>query len=1138
MDKVKNFYQGAVVVQKSPKNKSFQFSVLARICSRKNYFVNIVSSTVLISALSIPFAFADTLTWERDNDVESNKWNDRTHFAYVTTATNWTGGELLDLSRPNNGDSLRFGLGGSFSENDFTDIDLHTIYFDNFHHIIGNQIDLKSGGVIGAGRIETALSLQGNDTITFDVSGTSSVLTLDSKITDSVLYGNTPSAPSFRKTGSGILYLGGNNGDMNGDIEINGGTIRLGYDANALSNNTTVNIVQGVLDFNSTAEDFGGLTGSGYIDLTRASMGIGMNDTSSTYNGSILTRNGASGTLNIKDGSFSLGQDAFIQNTISVDVSSTATFGLFNTGASIKTLTGSGNVLIGNKTLSVGNGNGSSVFSGQISGSGGVLTKVGLGTLALTGVNSYSGATNINGGTLQISNSNNLGTARVNFNGGALQTSGNFELNRSIGLVGDGNINVTSGTLVLNSSISGNGTLTKTGAGNLYLSDQNGSNNYSNTGDIHINQGLLGQFNDNVLNDHIMLNINAGATYFLNGKTETISGFVGSGNVDLSNATDYGRLTIGANNSWNLQGFEGNITGNGSLTKIGTGEHVLSGENTFSGETRILNGTLSFLGSNVSSGQSAITMSNDALLRVQGDNRVLYIRGQGNVNIVNGNITITGNYSEYNSYDGIIAGTGGLIKEGNSTQALYGLNTYSGGTTINGGTLIGNANSLQGWIINNASLVLQGGGNYSSKVSGSGQVTKTEGGTASLTSTANSYTGVTNIQSGTLAFQGEGTSSSNSGVNITNNASLDVNGDNTVKYLSSTNGNTGNGGSVILSSGSLTIGDGSHANFYGAISGTGNLIKTGSGTQTLSGVNTYTGNTTVSNGILHLASSGLIDNAGVFTQSGGQTIIDGTLGQDTISIQDGELVVNGTLNSRGMLTNAAMLSIESGGSLVNTGTVNNHTSGLIKVNTSTLLAGTLVNNGSIEIAVNEILTLTGDISGSGSFSGSTFLDGASINPGNSPGTLTLDDSTWNDVDLTIEIGQEVGGGLDFDRIEILGDLILLSSFTIDFDFLDGVNIDNLIGETFNYLTIMGSVFDGNDCDISGSCTEITNFTDYVSILLDGWAADWIDDGQGGFRLDLSYLGKIENPTDVPEPYTILLTLLGCAILLTRKRQLD
>ena len=77
------------------------------------------------------------------------------------------------------------------------------------------------------------------------------------------------------------------------------------------------------------------------------------------------------------------------------------TFDLNSFNQTIGSLAGAGSVTLGAATLTTGSDNTSTTFSGTISGTGG-LTKIGAGTLVLTGNNPYSGATAVNGGRLTV----------------------------------------------------------------------------------------------------------------------------------------------------------------------------------------------------------------------------------------------------------------------------------------------------------------------------------------------------------------------------------------------------------------------------------------------------------------------------------------------------------------------------------------------------------------------------------------------------------------------------------------------------------------------------------------------------------------------------------------------------------------
>src|SRR5229473_4329117 len=89
-------------------------------------------------------------------------------------------------------------------------------------------------------------------------------------------------------------------------------------------------------------------------------------------------------------------------------------------------LAGAGNMLLGTATLTTGGNNGSTAFSGIVSGSGG-LTKTGTGTMTVSGANSYTGATMVAGGVLQAGAANSFAPASAyTINAGAALDLNNF----------------------------------------------------------------------------------------------------------------------------------------------------------------------------------------------------------------------------------------------------------------------------------------------------------------------------------------------------------------------------------------------------------------------------------------------------------------------------------------------------------------------------------------------------------------------------------------------------------------------------------------------------------------------------------------------------------------------------------------
>ncbi|TKG74431.1 hypothetical protein DV513_25395, partial [Salmonella enterica subsp. enterica serovar Alachua] len=161
------------------------------------------------------------------------------------------------------------------------------------------------------------------------------------------------------------------------------------------------------------------------------------------------------------------------------------------------------------------------------------------------------------------------------------------------------------------------------------------------------------------------------------------------------------------------------------------------------------------------------------------------------------------------------SGSGQVVKSGDDVLTLSGANSYSGGTLISDGTLVAsNVEALgSGDVTDNATLELNTGGTFDNAISGSGKVEKS-GDDALTLSGANTYTGGTLISDGTLVasnVEALGTG------DVTNNATLEL--------------NTG-------------------GTFDNAISGSGQVVKSGDDVLTLSGANSYSGGTLISDGTL------------------------------------------------------------------------------------------------------------------------------------------------------------------------------------------------------------------------------------------------------------------------------------------------
>ena len=285
-------------------------------------------------------------------------------------------------------------------------------------------------------------------------------------------------------------------------------------------------------------------------------------------------------------------------------VASGATLDLDGFNQTIGSLAGAGSVTLGSATLRTGNDNTSTAFSGTMSGIGG-LTKVGAGTLTLSGANTYFGGTTINGGTLAVSADNDLGagTANLAFGGGILQYLAGFTSNRAVTLsLGGGTFDTNGNSATLGGTLSGIGRLTKIGAGTLTLS---GANSYF--GGTTINAGTLAVSADNNLGN------GSSALAFGGGTLQYLAGFASNRAVILNPGG--GIFDTNGNNAT----LGGALSGSGGLTKAGAGTLTLSGVDTYTGATTVSAGTLRVAGS--IAGSSGVTVNSGATLGGTGSHR-------------------------------------------------------------------------------------------------------------------------------------------------------------------------------------------------------------------------------------------------------------------------------------------------------------------------------------------------------------------------------------------------------------------------------------------------------------------------------------------------------------------------------------
>jgi len=609
------------------------------------------------------------------------------------------------------------------------------------------------------------------------------------------------------------------------------------------------------------------------------------------------------------------------------------------------------------------------------------LAKTGTGTLTLSGVNTYQGGTTVNGGTLAVLADNNLGNGlgSLAFGGGTLQFLSGFISNRAVTLNwGGGTFDTNGNNATLGGTIAGAGSLTKIGTGTLTLS---GSNTYN--GGTIINAGTLAVSADNNLG-------NASGGISFNGGTLQFNGSFFSNRAITLNA---GGGTFDTNGNGPL--LTGSISGPGGLTKVGIGDLTLAGASTYSGPTNVLLGTLAAGATNVFSPASAFTVVSGGLLNLNGFNQSIgSLAGDGLVgNAGPGPATLTtGGNNSSTTFSGVIfdaPGTMRLTKAGAGTMILSGDNLYTGGTTISAGTLQlgdgGTSGSIVGNVANNGIFAVNRSDvfTFGGLISGTGAFQQNGTGTTIFTAN-NTFSGATTVSAGTLQAGAANTFAPSSAVTIASGATLNL------ANFNQTVGSLAGAGNVTLGSAILTTGnDNTSTTFSGTISGTGALIKLGSGVLTLSGANTYSGGFTLAGGMLSLANNQALGSGALTTTGSVVDYANGVTIANAIVINSNSTqlqVTTGTATQAGVISelNGPRPLEKIGAGALILAAANTYTG------PTTVSAGTLVVNGSIAssaVRVNAGAILTG----TGTAGATTIMSGGIFAPGpvGTPGSMTV-----------------------------------------------------------------------------------------------------------------------------------------------------
>ena len=594
----------------------------------------------------------------------------------------------------------------------------------------------------------------------------------------------------------------------NGTLVING-TVSLGSNALTVSGATnTITTISGVID------------GSG--SLTKTNSGTLVLSGANTY----------TGATNISAGTLQLGATNALSSSTAVTVgggpfggpSAVPTLDLNNFSTTVGSIAGTGSITLGSGALTTGANDTSTTFSGIVSGTGSV-TKIGAGTLVLSGANTYTGTTTIGAGALNIQNNTALGSAiggTTVASGAALQLQGG---------------------ITVGSPFTGAEALTLNGTG---VSSDGALRNISgnNTWTGAVNLGSASRINSD-----------AG--------TLTISGNIGGSGQNL---------TVGGAGNTALSGII--VTDSGTLTKDGAGMLTLSGANTYTGATTISGGILSISAdNNLGTAPGAPTASdltlNGGTLQTTANmtlnsNRGVTLGASGGTLDVNPSATLT--------YGGIIAGSGSLTKTDSGTLVLSGANTYTGATNINAGILNIQSAGALGTASNTSNTTVANG----AVLQMANNITTTNKGTLILNGSGTGSGALQNV-SGNNTWNSAITLASDATIfSSTAGNTLNINTDYLVAYT------------LTMGNHTLTV-DGPGDTWFNANVGvagdTGGFVKNGTGKVTFYAYNTfYTGATTVNAGSLDLVVGPFTNAPGYYGINGALTIGTGLNPVGTVSV--------------------------------------------------------------------------------------------------------------------------------------------------------------------------------------------------------------------------------------------------------------
>jgi fibronectin-binding autotransporter adhesin len=441
-------------------------------------------------------------------------------------------------------------------------------------------------------------------------------------------------------------------------------------------------------------------TGSGGTGANAGSWGINVNGAGTVVLGGA---NAYTGGTTVTRGTLSISADNNLgAATSSVTLSPGTTLAVTGTFTFDHAVT-----ISGDPTFDVSPGATMTVSSVIADGSSpGSVVKADAGTLVLTAVNTYTGSTTVTGGTLALSGVGSIATSSgldLAASGTVFDISGSTVSPTLLALTGVSGSTLSLGgnTLIINQAgntsfagtiadggLSGGagGSILKEGAGTLTLG---GFNTY--TGATTISGGTL------ALGGNGSIAESSGVALTASGTTFDISGVNGAAFINGLSGVSGSTVNLGANElvleQTGSATFAGTVTGNSASNLVfdGSGSETLSGVSTATGSIQNNgSGTLSIAaGGSIASFTSVQLGSSNATLDIShaGNQTVQNLSGDFGGSVILGANTLTDLTNAGNTFAGVISGTGGLTVAGTGSLILDGTNTYSGATTITGGTL-------------------------------------------------------------------------------------------------------------------------------------------------------------------------------------------------------------------------------------------------------------------------------------------------------------------------------------------------------------------------------------------------------------------------------------------------------------------